>query len=66
MRVGSVSGVLEAVVVAEPVPPLLPISLLEDLGCIIDLQRNVVQVQLGPEKVELGMQKLPSGHRSIE
>ena len=58
-----VSGVLEATVVAEDVPLLLPVSLLRALGAVLDFPREVLS--LTAVSADMPMQALPSGHPAV-
>ena len=63
MGLGGVNGVLEATVVQEDVPLLIPVRLLRDLRAVIDFSKE--QVQLMKYDRSTPMTILPSGHASI-
>ncbi|CAE7806642.1 GIP, partial [Symbiodinium necroappetens] len=60
LGLAGVSGVLEATVVAEDVPLLLPVSLLRSLGAVLDFPGEKLTLTAVP--VDMAMQALPSGH----
>ena len=60
---GGCVGVLQMVVLAADIPPLLSVGFLDFLGTIVNLPENKVRFEnFG---VEIPMHKLPSGHRTI-
>ena len=63
MGLGGVNGVLEATVVQEDVPLLIPVRLLRDLRAVIDFSKE--QVQLMKYDRSTPMTILPSGHASV-
>ena len=63
LGIGGVNGILEATVVRDDVPLLLPISLLCELKVIIDLESEVMRLQRFGTEVKL--QRMRSGHYSI-
>ena len=63
LGIGGVNGILEATVVEDDVPLLLPISLLCELKVVIDLESEVMKLQRFETEVKL--QRMKSGHFSI-
>ena len=63
LGLAGVSGVLEATVVAEDVPLLLPVSLLRSLGAVLDFPGEKLTLTAVP--VDMAMQALPSGHPAV-
>eukprot|EP00959_Pyramimonas_sp_CCMP1952_P153466 3210378-Pyramimonas_sp.AAC.1 len=61
---GGVLGIIEATVLAENVPRILSVNLLDYLGCVIDLPRNDMFCHALDEVVKLT--GLGSGHRLVE
>jgi hypothetical protein len=60
--VGGVNGVLEATVIEENVPLLIPVRLLRDLRAVIDVSESVM---FRKQAAHTTMSILPSGHASI-
>ncbi|CAE7544937.1 Top3a, partial [Symbiodinium necroappetens] len=58
-----VNGLLEATVVQDNVPLLLPIKLLRQLRAVVDLDDNLLRLKA--YGVETRMHELPSGHMSV-
>ena len=58
------TGILEATVVKESVPLLLPIKLLRQIGAIINLVTMTLELQINGRTLEL--QELPSGHVTVD
>ncbi|CAE7498867.1 TY1B-DR1 [Symbiodinium sp. CCMP2592] len=63
LGIGGTPGVLEATVVSDDVPLLIPISLLRALGSVIDLPSNVLRLTF--VNSEAPMTTLPSGHAAV-
>lgn len=60
---GGIPGVLEMTVLEDRIPPLLSVGFLEFLQARISLPENKISLQ--KLEIELPMQRLPTGHRSI-
>ncbi|CAE7437016.1 RE1 [Symbiodinium sp. CCMP2592] len=58
-----VNGLLEATVVQENIPLLLPIRMLKQLKAVVDLESD--RLQLKAYGVETAMHAMPSGHMSV-
>ena len=63
LGIGGVNGILEATVITDDVPLLIPVNLLTDLHAKIDLKDEVISLQRFG--CEVRMKRLPSGHFSI-
>ena len=63
LGLGGINGILEATVVAEDVPLLIPVKLLRELRAVIDF--SVEQVSFKKHGTNTPMSILPSGHASI-
>ncbi|OLP83560.1 hypothetical protein AK812_SmicGene35647 [Symbiodinium microadriaticum] len=60
---GGCSGVLQMVVLATDIPPLLSIGFMDFMGTVIDLPAK--EVRFTKHRCTLPLNELPSGHRSI-
>ncbi len=63
LGIGGVNGILEATVITDDVPLLIPVNLLTELHARIDLRDEVLCLQ--KFNCEVAMKRLPSGHFSI-
>lgn len=63
LGLGGINGVLEATVVKEEVPLLIPVRLLRDLRCVIDFSTERVEFKKHGHQTFMNI--LPSGHAAI-
>ena len=61
---GGAPGVLEMTVLEGSVPPLLSVGFLDFLGATLDLPQNLLHLKQFDQTIS--MNRLPSGHRTIE
>ena len=64
-NIGGAKGFAEFLVPDEPVPPLLPVGLLEMLNARVDLKTGKMEVDWNGQRGDVEMARLPSGHRAI-
>eukprot|EP00959_Pyramimonas_sp_CCMP1952_P354792 7431739-Pyramimonas_sp.AAC.1 len=64
MCLGGVMGVVGATVLNEDVPHILSVNLLDVLGCVLDLPRNLLNSQFLAQDIPVA--KPGSGHRMAD